>query len=196
MVSRVLILRHGETEWSSSGRHTGRTDIALSSQGEANASRLASVLAGIHLSRVFSSPRRRALRTCELAGLGAVRVVDPDLAEWDYGDYEGLLTAEIELRRPGWRLFRDGCPGGESAADVSSRADRVIARLRALDGVIAVFSHGHFSRVLAARWVGSGLGLGEHLLLDTASLGVLSFEHNNPDSPVIARWNLGSSGAL
>jgi len=196
MVSRVFIFRHGETDWSISGRHTGRTDIALSSQGEANASRIAGVLSGIDVGRVFSSPRRRALRTCELAGFGAVRVVDPDLAEWDYGDYEGLLTAEIERGRPGWRLFRDGCPGGESPAEVSSRADRVIAKLRAMEGVVVLFSHGHFSRVLAARWVGSGVDLGEHLLLDTAAFGVLSFEHNNPHSPVIARWNLSPSGAL
>ena len=190
MLDRVLIIRHGETEWSKSGRHTGKTDLALSEQGRANARQMAGALAAVDFAHVFVSPRQRARSTCELAGLGAKAQLDPDLAEWDYGDYEGLSTAEIHVRRPGWSLFRDGCPGGESPQQVSARADRVISRLRSLDGVVAVFSHGHFGRSFAARWIGSGIGLGEHLLLETASIGVLSFEHSDLAEPAIGLWNV------
>jgi probable phosphoglycerate mutase len=190
MVSSVYLVRHGETAWSKSGRHTGRTEIPLSEQGELNARRLAARLASVGFSHVLTSPRQRARRTCELAGLGASAETDPDLAEWDYGDYEGMTSAEILSARPGWVLFRDGCPGGETPAQVSSRADRLIARIRMMEGNVALFSHGHFSRVLAVRWVGLPAAEGERLLLDTASMGVLSFEHRNPAAPVIASWNI------
>jgi len=195
MLHRVFIARHGETDWSKSGRHTGRTDLALSPQGELNARLLAGALSGIRFSGVLTSPRRRAQRTCELAGLGAAAEVAADLAEWDYGDYEGLTTAEILARRPGWRLFRDGCPGGESPAEVGARADRLIARLRAMDGDVALFSHGHFGRALAIRWIGLPVGDGERLLLDTASLSILAYEHGSVAAPVIALWNERPSAA-
>jgi probable phosphoglycerate mutase len=189
MLHRVFLARHGETDWSRSGRHTGRTDLALSAQGELNARLLAGPMAGVRFDRVLTSPRQRARRTCELAGLGAAAETEPDLAEWDYGDYEGLTSAEILQRNPGWRLFRDGCPGGESPQQVGARADRLIARLRAMEGEVALFTHGHFGRVLAARWIGLPVGDGERLLLDTAGLGILAFEHGNRDAPVLALWN-------
>jgi broad specificity phosphatase PhoE len=195
MVSSVYLGRHGETDWSRSGRHTGRTEIPLSAQGELNARRLASALAPVNFSHVLTSPRQRARRTCELAGVGAGAVSDPDLAEWDYGDYEGLTSAEILKERPGWELFRDGCPGGETPPQVAARADRLIARVRSMQGNVALFSHGHFGRALAVRWAGLPVGDGERLLLDTASLGILSYEHANPAAPVIARWNLPPPGA-
>jgi broad specificity phosphatase PhoE len=190
MVSSAYVIRHGETDWSRSGRHTGRTEVPLSEQGEQNARRLAGVLGAVRFSLVLTSPRGRAFRTCELAGLGDSAVKDPDLAEWDYGDYEGLTSAEILKARPGWELFRDGCPGGESPAQVSARADRLIARIASVAGDAALFSHGHFGRALAARWSGLPVVDGQVLLLDTASYGVLSFEHGSPRAPVIARWNL------
>ena len=190
MTTQVYLVRHGDTAWSKSGRHTGRTEIPLSERGEANARRLAPLLAPVRFSAVFVSPRGRAQRTCELAGLGAAMQTDPDLAEWDYGDFEGLASAEILGRRPGWRLFSDGCPGGESPAQVSARADRVLARVRSLDGIVALFSHGHFGRVLAARWAMLPVEAGERLQLDTASLGIFGYEHANPASPVIALWNM------
>jgi probable phosphoglycerate mutase len=189
MPHRVFIARHGETDWSKSGRHTGRTDLALSPQGELNARLLAGALAGVPFSAVLASPLRRALRTCELAGLGAAAEVVADLVEWDYGDFEGLTTAEILARRPGWRLFRDGCPGGESPAQVGARADRLIARLRSMDGDVALFSHGHFGRALAIRWIGLPVGDGDRLQLDTATLGILAYEHESRAAPVIALWN-------
>jgi broad specificity phosphatase PhoE len=195
MVSSVYLVRHGETDWSKSGRHTGRTEIPLSAQGELNARRLAARLAPVAFSNVLTSPRQRARRTCELAGLGAGAMSDPDLSEWDYGDYEGLTSAEILASRPGWELFRDGCPGGETPSQVAARADRLIARVRSMQGNVALFSHGHFGRALAARWVGLPVGAGERLLLDTASLGVLSYEHGNPGTPVIARWNMPPADA-
>lgn len=150
----VHLARHGETAWSRSGQHTGRTDLPLTADGERNAAALGSRLSGIAFARVYTSPLQRATRTCELAGFGAAAERDPDLVEWNYGDYEGLRTAEIVAARPGWDLFRDGCPNGETAADVGVRADRVIARLRAAGGDVLVFSSAHLLRVLAARWVG------------------------------------------
>ncbi len=190
MISQAYLVRHGETAWSKSGRHTGRTEISLSEQGEVNARCLAPWLASVSFSGVFVSPRVRAQRTCELAGLGSAARPDPELAEWDYGDFEGLTSAEIQARRPGWNLFADGCPGGESPAQVSARADRVIARVRSLDGIVALFSHGHFGRVLAARWARLPVEAGERLQLDTASVGILGFEHANPAAPVISLWNV------
>ncbi len=190
MPPSATIIRHGETAWSRSGRHTGGTEVPLSERGEENARRLAGALGAARFGLVLTSPRQRARRTCELAGLAANAAVDPDLAEWDYGAYEGLTSAEILKARPGWALFRDGCPGGESPAQVSARADRVIARVASAAGDAALFTHGHFGRALAARWAGLPVGDGQRLLLDTASYGVLSFEHGSPAAPVIARWNL------
>ena len=146
-------------------------------------------LGEVRFAQVFTSPLQRAARTCELAGLGAGAVVDPDLVEWDYGKLEGRTRAEILAEHPGWDLFRDGCPGGESPADVAARADRVVARLRAVDGDVALFSSAHFLRVLSARWLGLAPQIGRHLLLGTASLSTLSYEHDR-NEPVIARWNL------
>jgi broad specificity phosphatase PhoE len=192
MPARVFLVRHGETAWSLSGRHTGRTDLPLTEQGEQNARGLAGRMRATEFSRVFTSPRQRARRTCELAGLGAIAETEPDLAEWDYGDYEGQLSANILQARPEWNLFRDGCPNGETPAQVSNRADRLIARLRTLDGNVALFSHGHFGRVLAARWIGLPVSEAQHFLLSTASLSVLGYEHGRTDQPVISLWNAAS----
>ncbi len=188
----VMLVRHGETEWSLSGQHTGHTDVTLTANGEAMACDLAQVLAPFRFSHVFTSPRQRARRTCALALDGRLAVTDPDLAEWDYGDYEGLTTAQIHTRSPGWNVFRDGCPGGETVAEVAARADRVIDRLRTMAGPIVLFSHGHFGCVLGARWVGLPAAAGEHLALDPASLSVLGPRQRQPDMPVIARWNVVS----
>jgi broad specificity phosphatase PhoE len=190
-IQRVYIIRHGETEWSMSGRHTGRTELALTPRGEDRARALAGRLRGVHFDHVLTSPRQRAQRTCELAGLGASAEIEPDLAEWDYGDYEGKRSAEILEARPGWNLFRDGCPHGEAPAQISARADRLIARLRAWEGTIALFSHGHFSRVFATRWIGQPVLVAQHLLLDTAGRGILDYEHHNSESPAIGLWNEG-----
>ncbi|MDR3632879.1 MAG: histidine phosphatase family protein [Isosphaeraceae bacterium] len=184
----VYLARHGETAWSLSGQHTGRTDIPLTEIGERNARRLRGRLEGITFTEVLVSPLQRARRTCELAGFGAVAQVAPDLVEWDYGDYEGRLTADIRRERPGWSLFRDGCPGGESPSAVGARADRVIARLRAGGGRVLVFSHGHFSRVLGARWVGLTPENARHLMLRTAALSIVGYEHTL-DDPAIVLWN-------
>ena len=168
MLPRIYLIRHGETEWSLSGQHTGRTDIPLTARGEDEARELGQRLRDIQFARVLTSPRQRARRTCELAGLGPVAEIEPDLAEWDYGDYEGQRSADIRKARPDWNLFRDGCPRGEMPAQISDRADRLIARLRVLDGNVALFSHGHFGRVLAARWIGLPVSEGQHFLLPTA----------------------------
>jgi probable phosphoglycerate mutase len=193
MLVRIYLLRHGETEWSLSGQHTGRTDLPLTEQGEQDARKLGERLSAARFNRVFTSPRQRARRTCELVGFAPVAEIEPDLAEWDYGDYEGQRSVDILQRRPDWNLFRDGCPCGESPAQVSERADRFIARLRALEGNVALFSHGHFGRALAARWIGSPVSQAQHLLLSTASISILGYEHNHADEPVIALWNAGSS---
>lgn len=186
-VPTIYLARHGETEWSKSGRHTGRTDVPLTAHGEADARRLWDRFAPCEFARVFTSPLSRAAQTCELAGLTGER--DPDLMEWDYGEYEGKTTAEIRASRPGWELFRDGVPGGESVSDIAARADRVVARLKALSGTVVVFSHGHFLRVLAARWVGQPAAFARSLLLSTASVSALGFDHGKPDEPAIALWN-------
>ena len=188
MLSIVYLARHGETAWSLSGQHTGLTDIPLTERGERSARRLGERLQGLAFAQVYSSPLQRARRTCELAGFGGVANADPDLVEWNYGDYEGRRTKEIHLERPDWELFRDGCPGGEAPVDVGRRADRVVARARAIDGNLLLFSSGHFLRVLAARWLGLEAGAGRLFLLDTASLSALGFEHN-PAEPVIRFWN-------
>ena len=189
MGQRIYLIRHGETEWSLSGQHTGSTDIPLIARGEDAARNLGLRLREIPFARVLTSPRLRARRTCELAGLGPVAEIEPDLAEWDYGDYEGLLSAEILKGRPDWNIYRDGCPDGESPGQISARADRLIVRLRGLVGNVALFSHGHFGRVLAARWIGLPLGEAQRFQLDTASLGILSYERDRVESPVIALWN-------
>ena len=186
---RLFLIRHGETEWSLSGRHTGRTDIPLSEQGEEDARSLGVRLRAANITRVFTSPRQRARRTCALAQLTPVADTEPDLAEWDYGDYEGLRSLDIRKERPGWNLFRDGSPSGEVPADVSDRADRFIARLRTLNGHIALFSHGDFGRVLGARWVGLPVWQAQHFLLDTASLSVLGYDHDQIEHPAIVLWN-------
>jgi probable phosphoglycerate mutase len=184
----IYLARHGETTWSASGQHTGRTDIPLTERGEENARRLGERLRGLHFAVVLTSPLQRARRTCELAGFTPTRV-DPDLAEWDYGAYEGRRTEEIQRERPDWYLFRDGCPGGESVVDIGARADRVLAQLRAASGDVLVFAHGHIIRVLAARWLGLPPGDARLFLCGTASLGLLSHEHNSALEPVLALWN-------
>ena len=184
----VFLARHGETAWSITGQHTGRTDIPLTEQGERNAIGLGERLKGLKFTEVRTSPLQRATKTCELAGFRSVAHPDPDLVEWDYGDYEGRKTVDIRVERPDWFLFRDGCPGGESVSDVGARADRVIAHLRGVDGRVLLFGHGHFFRVLAARWLGLPPGDARHYLLGTAALSVLSYEHN-PEEPVIKLWN-------
>jgi broad specificity phosphatase PhoE len=189
MLAQLFLIRHGQTAWSESGQHTSRTEIPLTPEGEWGAQRLQRPLRGLKLAAVFSSPRQRARQTCELAGLGAGMAIEPDLAEWDYGEYEGLRSPEILARRPGWDIFRDGCPGGETPAQVAARADRLIARLRGLGGNIALFSHGHFGRVLAARWTDLPVAVGGRLSLDPASLSILGYEHHDPAAPVISLWN-------
>jgi probable phosphoglycerate mutase len=184
----IYLARHGETAWSVSGQHTGTTDLALTPNGETNARRLGQRLAGLTFARVYTSPLQRARQTCELSGFAAGAVVDADLVEWNYGQYEGLRTTEIHARNPDWFLFRDGCPGGESPHDVGARADRVIARIRAFGGDVLLFSSGHFLRVLAARWLGLEPIAGKLLLLNTAALSVLGYEHNLAE-PVIRLWN-------
>jgi probable phosphoglycerate mutase len=184
----VWLARHGETDWSLDGRHTGLSDIALTARGERNARRLGERLADMRFAAVYTSPLRRAARTCELAGFGAAAATDPDLVEWNYGDYEGRRTAEIRAGRPDWQLFRDGCPGGESPAAVGARADRVVARVRAARGDVLLFSSGHFLRVLAARWLGLEAGAGRYFLLGTASLSALGYEHAESE-PVIRLWD-------
>src|SRR5215469_16966398 len=184
----VYLARHGDTAWTVSGQHTGRTDLPLTPEGEVNAQRLGERLKGMTFSKVFTSPLQRAARTCALAGFGSVAETAPDLVEWDYGKYEGLRSAEILKDRPDWQLFRDGCPDGESPAQVAERADRVIKQVRAIDGNVLLFSSGHFSRMLAARWLGMEPGAGRSFVLSTASLSALSYEHNLAE-PVIRLWN-------
>jgi probable phosphoglycerate mutase len=173
----IVLVRHGETEWSRTGRHTSRTDIALSPTGRRHAAAIGRRMRGLEWAAVLTSPMRRARETCELAGLGGQAVVDEDLREWDYGDYEGLTTPEILERDPSWSLWRDGCPGGEQPADVGRRADRVIGRLKAVGGDAVVFAHGHVLRVVGARWASEPPAFGSRLMLSTASLSTLGWEH-------------------
>ncbi len=184
----VYLVRHGETAWSKSGQHTGRTDIDLTPRGEEQARRLAGQLKNLKVDHVFSSPLRRAQRTCELAGFGGSATLDRDLLEWDYGRYEGKTLAQIHEENPGWDLFRDGCPGGESVSAVLSRADRVVTRLETLQGNALLFSSGHLLRVLAARWLGKDVTLGRNLALDPASISILGYEHAGAEN-VIRLWN-------
>jgi probable phosphoglycerate mutase len=182
----VYLLRHGETEWSLSGRHTGSTDVPLTANGRSAAARLQAPLRRQDFSLVLTSPLRRARETCAIAGLGERAEVDPDLCEWDYGAYEGLLPVEIERLAPGWMVFTDGCPGGESPEQVADRVDRLIGRVRAAGGSAALFGHGHLFRVFAARWIGLPPAHGRHFLLDTSTLSVLSYYRG---TPALRCWN-------
>jgi probable phosphoglycerate mutase len=183
----VYLARHGETEWSKSGQHTGRTDLPLLPSGEAAAKLLHGRLAGIAFTRVFSSPLSRACRTAELAGFAPE--LEPDLLEWNYGDFEGLKSVEIAIKRPGWNLFRDGAPGGETPAEVTARVDRLVAKLRALTGNVICFAHGHILRTVAARWINQPVTLATSILLGTATISILSFNHGKLDEPAIKVWN-------
>ena len=184
----VYLARHGETAWTLSGQHTGLTDLPPTERGERNARRLEKRLRGVTFAKVFTSPLQRATRTCELAGFGAVAEIDRDLLEWNYGEYEGRLTADIHKERPDWQLFRDGCPGGESPNEVSTRADRAMKRARAVKGDVLLFSSAHFLRVLAARWLGLDPAFGRYFVLSTASVSALGYEHNLSE-PVIRLWD-------
>jgi probable phosphoglycerate mutase len=185
-IPRVYLVRHGETDWSLSGQHTGTTDIPLTKHGRETAKRLKPALAKQDFALVLTSPLQRAQTTCELAGLGQRAQIDPDLVEWNYGEYEGLTPKEIDAKAPGWLLFRDGCPGGESPGEVGVRVDRVIARVRTVQGHVALFAHGHIFRVLAARWLGLPVAAGCSFLLDTATLNILSYYHG---IPAVKQWN-------
>jgi len=185
-MARLVCVRHGETVWSRDGRHTGRTDIPLTDRGREDARALAAPLAAYRFARVLASPLQRARETCALAGLAVQEEPCPALMEWDYGDYEGLTSAQIEERRPAWLLWRDGCPGGEMPGDVAARADSVITELAALDGDVALFAHGHLLRVLAARWVEQPASFGARLTLDTAAVSLLDADHG---IRALRRWN-------
>ena len=183
-MAEVVAVRHGETEWSATGRHTSRTDVSLTDAGRKQAARLPDALGGFSFAQVLCSPRARAVETARIAGLPFE--IDDDLAEWDYGEYEGLTTEEIRARRPGWWMWRDGYPGGETADAIAARVDRVIARCRAVDGDTALFAHGHLLRVLGARWVDQPVAFGGSLALGTAAISVLGWDR---EAPVITRWN-------
>jgi broad specificity phosphatase PhoE len=183
----TYLARHGETAWTISRQHTGRTDLPLTAHGEAEARRLGERLDGLKFSAVLTSPLQRARRTCEMAGFGSVAIVEPDIMEWNYGAYEGRTSAEIHAERPNWDLFRDGCPDGESPDQIGARADRAIGRVRGIVGDTLLFSSSHFLRVFAARWLGLDPGAGRLFVLGTASLSVMGYEHNRSE-PVIRLW--------
>ena len=184
--ARVFAIRHGETAWSLSGQHTGTTDIPLTDNGRQLATRLRPLLTAQSFALVLSSPLQRARDTCSLSGLSHAAIIDADLVEWKYGKYEGLTPAQIHATAPDWLIFRDGCPGGETPTEIGTRVDRVIARARAAEGDVALFAHGHVLRVLAARWLGLPPGAGQHFLLDTGTLNVLSYYRG---VPAIKTWN-------
>jgi probable phosphoglycerate mutase len=203
---RLFLARHGDTAWTDSRQRTGRTDLPLNERGEERARQLGERLRRFSFARVFTSPLQRASKTCALAGFllpppsppsdggegggrGPVAEVDPDLVEWDYGRYEGKLTRDILKERPGWEMFRDGCPDGESPPDVATRADRFIAVVRGIEGDVLAFSSAHIIRMIAARWLGLPPGAGRLFFCRPASVGVLGFEHNSRDEPIIALWN-------
>jgi len=183
---KIYLIRHGETEWSRDGKHTGVTDVSLTDHGRQTARSLQPVLAREQFVLVLTSPLQRARETCDLAGLAKDSRVEPDLMEWNYGDYEGLTTKQIQSAKPGWSVFHHGCPGGETPEQVGGRANRVLAKVRATDGNVALFAHGHVLRVIAARWVNQPPSFGEHLLLDTATLSVLGYYY---DTPALKAWN-------
>ena len=182
----VYVIRHGETAWSLSGQHTGTTDLPLTDNGRRRAERLRPLLSKETFALVLVSPMQRARQTCELAGLGNGAVLDADLVEWNYGEYEGLTPKQIHEKVPGWLIFRDGCPGGEMPEQVGARVDRVIAHARAVEGDVALFAHGHVLRVLAARWIGLPAGAGQHFLLETGTLCVLGYYR---EIPAVSVWN-------
>lgn len=185
----VYLARHGETAWSLTGQHTGLTDLPLTERGQRTAQQLGERLNGLAFAKVFTSPLQRARHTCELAGFGAVAGTDPDLVEWDYGEYEGRCSSDIRVECPTWQLFRDGCPGGESPQQVATRADRALSRVRSINADVLLFSSGHFIRVLASRWLGLELSANaRYFMLSTASLSVLGYEHDL-SRPVIRLWN-------
>jgi broad specificity phosphatase PhoE len=186
---RLFLARHGDTAWTDSRQRTGRTDIALNAVGEDRARQFGERLRRFSFASVFTSPLQRASRTCELAGFGTVATVDPDLVEWDYGRYEGLVLRDIQKERPTWELFRDGCPEGESPEDVAARADRIIARVVTIEGDVLAFSSGHIIRMIAARWLGLPPGAGRFFFCRPASVGVLAFEHTSRAEPIISVWN-------
>jgi broad specificity phosphatase PhoE len=185
----LYLVRHGDTAWTDSRRHTGRTDVPLNAEGEEHARQLRGVLAAVSFVHVFTSPLQRAAKTCALAGFGDVAEVHPDLLEWDYGLYEGKLTSDILKERPGWELFRDGCPEGESPKQVAGRADHFIQRVHDLGGNVLEFSSGHIIRMIAARWLGLAPMAGRCFFCQPASMGQLGFEHDSRDEPLIRRWN-------
>jgi broad specificity phosphatase PhoE len=188
----LYLARHGDTAWTESQQHTGRTDLPLNERGEQHARALGEYLKRFSFSRVITSPLQRAAKTCELAGFGAGATVDHDLIEWDYGRFEAKRTSDVLKEWPGWELYRDGCPGGESPGDVAKRADRFIARVRGINGDVLAFSSGHIIRMIAARWLGLPPAAGRFFFCDPASVGVLGFEHNSRDQPVIRLWNFVS----
>ena len=183
---QIVLVRHGETEWSAAGLHTSRTDVPLTEEGRRQAGVVGACLRDWRFALVLTSPLQRAAETCRLAGLGDVAEIRPDLMEWDYGEYEGRTTHEIRTEWPGWTLWSDGVPGGEGAEHVAARADRIVAEARRAGGDVALFSHGHLLRVLAARWIGLPAQEGRSLALETATISVLGFER---ETPVIVRWN-------
>ena len=191
-LQKVYLARHGDTVWTDSQQHTGRTDLPLNEQGEQHARQLGGWLRQFSFSRVFTSPLLRASKTCELAGFGAGSEVDHDLIEWDYGLFEGKRTSDILKERPGWELYRDGCPNGEASGDVAGRADRFLARIHGSAGNVLAFSSGHIIRMLAARWLGLPPATGRVFFCEPASVGVLGFEHNRHDQPVLRLWNFVS----
>src|SRR5580658_526180 len=195
MDTQIYLIRHGETAWSLTGQHTSRTDLPLTEHGEQQARELGNLLRQMTFAKVLVSPMQRARRTCELAGLDAAARVDPNLSEWNYGDYEGRTPAQIRAERPGWDIYRDGAPGGETAEQVSARVDLVLAELGqdGSPGPVAIFSHGQFLRALAVRWIDLPIRQGSHLGLDTGSLSILGFEHNNIEARAIVRWNVVSN---
>ena len=184
---KIYVIRHGETEWSLSGKHTGLTDIPLTDNGRKNAKLLQSALAKRSFARVFSSPLQRARETCELAGLGEQAEIDQDLVEWNYGEYEGITSDQIHRKKPGWMVFLDGCPGGEKPEEVGIRVDRIIGKVRAIQGDVALFAHGHVLRVLTARWLALPPSVGRHFLLDTGTVNVLSYYRG---VPAVKQWNV------
>ncbi len=184
----VYLARHGETAWTITGQHTGLTDLPLTERGERNARRLAERLRGVTIAKVFTSPLQRAVRTCELAGFGATAEIDRDLVEWNYGEYEGRVSADIHRERPDWQVFLHGCPGGESPEEVGTRADRVVKRVRGVEGDVLIISSGHFLRAFAARWLGLEVAIGRFFVLSTASLSAVGYERNL-SRPAIRLWD-------
>jgi broad specificity phosphatase PhoE len=189
MSLKLYLIRHGQTEWSLSGQHTGQTDLPLTAEGETQASQLAPILSKVEFSAVFTSPLQRARRTCELAGLARISQVDADLVEWNYGVYEGLTSEEILKENAGWNLFESGTPNGETPTEVSDRSDRLIERLSVLTGNVALFSHGHFFSAMAARWIGLPVLAAEHLELSTSSISTIGYSVHHPEIRVISGWN-------